>query len=132
MKQIRLFALVLSFALCCSGIAVGRGKPSQPIKKSASEARHPNLAAAQHDIEEAYSKIVAAEKANEFDSDGHAQKAKDLVVEANQELDRAAAKVVAAQKADEFDPNGHAQKAKELIDQANQELNQALQESSKH
>jgi hypothetical protein len=51
---------------------------------------HPNLAAAQHLSTQAFEKIVAAQKANEFDLGGHAQKAKDLLDEVNRELKAAA------------------------------------------
>jgi len=52
--------------------------------------RHPNLAAAQRLTEQAYNKVSAAQVANEFDMDGHAQKAKDLLDQANRELKAAA------------------------------------------
>ena len=52
--------------------------------------KHPNLAAAQRLSDQAYQKIVAAQQANEWDLDGHAQKAKDLLDQANQELKQAA------------------------------------------
>jgi hypothetical protein len=52
--------------------------------------RHPNLSRAQHQVDEAYKSVVAAQQANEFDLGGHAQKAKDLLDQANQELKQAA------------------------------------------
>jgi hypothetical protein len=52
--------------------------------------RHPNLAAAQHLAAQAFERVSAAQKANEFDLGGHAQKAKDLLDEANRELKAAA------------------------------------------
>ncbi len=52
--------------------------------------RHPNIAAAQRLSTQAYEKIVAAQKANEFDMNGHAQKAKDLLDQVNRELKMAA------------------------------------------
>ena len=52
--------------------------------------RHPNLAAAQRLSTQAYEKIVAAQQANEWDMDGHAQKAKELLEQANRELKVAA------------------------------------------
>ena len=55
-----------------------------------SHRHHPNLAAAQHLSTQAYEKVVAAQRANEFDMNGHAQKAKDLLDEANRELKAAA------------------------------------------
>jgi F0F1-type ATP synthase membrane subunit b/b' len=76
---------LLAVALLCSGIVLAQ-KPVQNI----SGKRHPNLAAAQHLCEQAFQKITAAQQANEFDMEGHAQKAKDLLDEANRELKQAA------------------------------------------
>ena len=52
--------------------------------------KHPNLAAAQKLGEQAFEKLEAAQKANEYDMDGHAQKAKDLLKQANAEIKLAA------------------------------------------
>ena len=52
--------------------------------------KHPNLAAAQKLIDAAYEKVTAAQKANEFDMDGHAAKAKDLLEQARAEIKSAA------------------------------------------
>jgi hypothetical protein len=52
--------------------------------------RHPNLAAAQHLIDQAYGKISDAQGANEWDMDGHAAHAKQLLQEANGEIKMAA------------------------------------------
>ncbi|HTZ33647.1 MAG TPA: hypothetical protein VMH31_14400, partial [Methylomirabilota bacterium] len=54
--------------------------------------KHPNLAAAQRLSTEAYEKIKAAQEANEWDMQGHAQKAKDLLEQVNNELKLAAEK----------------------------------------
>ena len=51
---------------------------------------HPNIAAAQRLSRQAYNKIVAAQKANEYDMEGHAQKAKELLDQVNEELKLAA------------------------------------------
>lgn len=75
----------LAAALLCSSI----GFAQQPVR-NVSGKRHPNLAAAQRLTDQAYQKIVAAQQANEFDMDGHAQKAKDLLDQANRELKQAA------------------------------------------
>jgi hypothetical protein len=53
--------------------------------------RHPNLAAAQRLTEQAYNKVSAAQQANEWDMNGHAAKAKDLLDQANRELQAATA-----------------------------------------
>lgn len=61
----------------------------QPVRDISAK-RHPNLAKAQHQTDAAYQSIVAAQQANEFDLGGHAQKAKDLLDQANRELKQAA------------------------------------------
>ena len=52
--------------------------------------KHPALAAAQQLVFDAYERLVKAQEANEFDMDGHAQKAKDLLDVAAGELKAAA------------------------------------------
>jgi hypothetical protein len=59
-------------------------------QQNVSSARHPNLAAAQKLSAEAFEKIGAAQRANEFDMHGHAARAKELLDQANQELKAAA------------------------------------------
>ena len=54
--------------------------------------KHPNLAAAQKLAMQAFDKLEAAQKANEYDLGGHAQKAKDLLKQANEEIKLAAEK----------------------------------------
>jgi hypothetical protein len=61
-------------------------KPARNISGS----RHPNLAAAQTLLGKAYEKVVAAQKANEWDLGGHAEKAKALIDQASAELKLAA------------------------------------------
>jgi hypothetical protein len=61
-----------------------------PPADNVSGKRHPNLAAAQRLSTKAYEKVVAAQQANEWDMAGHAQKAKDLLDQANRELKEAA------------------------------------------
>jgi hypothetical protein len=63
---------------------------AQRPKENVSPGRHPNLAAAQRHCQEAFDRIVAAQKANEWDMNGHAQRAKDLLEKANGELKEAA------------------------------------------
>jgi len=58
--------------------------------RNVSAARHPNLAAAQRLCHQAWEKLVAAQQANEFDMQGHAQKAKDLLDQVNNEIKLAA------------------------------------------
>ena len=85
MNQNRILALVFSLALGC-GIFAFAQRPVDNV----SPARHPNLAAAQRLISEAWEKISVAQKANEFDMQGHAQKAKELLDQANTEIKLAA------------------------------------------
>lgn len=70
-------------------LLVGGYAFAQP-EKNVSKGKHPNLAAAQRMSSNAYEKIVAAQKANEWDMQGHAQKAKNLLEEVNKELKMAA------------------------------------------
>jgi hypothetical protein len=76
---------VLVAALIGGGVAVAQ-KPAQNV----SGQKHPNLAAAQRLSEQAYNKITEAQQANEWDMDGHAAKAKDLLDQVNKELKLAA------------------------------------------
>jgi hypothetical protein len=75
----------LAVALIGGGVAVAQ-KPAENV----SGKRHPNLAAAQRLSQQAFEKITAAQEANEWDMDGHAAKAKDLLDQANQQLKMAA------------------------------------------
>jgi hypothetical protein len=76
---------VLVAALIGGSVAVAQ-KPVEDI----SGKRHPNLAAAQRLSEQAFNKITAAQEANEWDMQGHAAKAKDLLDQVNKELKLAA------------------------------------------
>jgi hypothetical protein len=77
--------VVLGAALVGGGMAVAQ-KPVEDI----SGKRHPNLAAAQRLSQQAWEKITAAQQANEWDMQGHAAKAKELLDQANKELKLAA------------------------------------------
>jgi hypothetical protein len=81
-----LVSSLLGLSLVTAGITIAQGPPERNV----SGARHPNLAAAQRLTDQAFNKIVAAQQANEWDMDGHAQKAKDLLDQANRELKAAA------------------------------------------
>jgi len=72
--------------LVLSASAVFAGEPVVDI----SPRLHPNLAAAQRLSRKAYNRIATAQKANDFDMEGHAQKAKDLLDQVNIELKLAA------------------------------------------
>ena len=77
----RVFAPVIASLLLIGGIAIAE-QPAQNVSKG----KHPNLAAAQRLTNQAFEKISAAQQANEWDMQGHAQKAKDLLDEVNREL----------------------------------------------
>lgn len=82
----KLTQIALAAALA---VTAGAAFAAQPVH-DVSGSRHPNLAAAQKLTDKAYQRIVAAQQANEWDMDGHAAKAKDLLDQANQELKAAA------------------------------------------
>ena len=71
-------------------LIIGGAAVAQRPKDNVSAARHPNLAAAQRLSRQAWEKIVAAQQANEWDLQGHAQKAKELLDQVNNELKMAA------------------------------------------
>jgi hypothetical protein len=84
MLKTRLLAVVVGLLLILGVVAVAQ--PDRDI----SHHRHPNLAAAQRLSQQAFDKIIAAQQANEWDMDGHAQKAKELLEQVNRELKEAA------------------------------------------
>jgi hypothetical protein len=83
---------ILSAALFC-GVGLAQ-EPVEDINKSV----HPVLAAAQHHVVEANNNVTAAQKDNRYDMQGHAEKARDLLVQANNEL-KAAAQAADASRA---------------------------------
>ena len=86
MKISKMFAgAVLAAALIGGGVAVAQ-KPVDNV----SGKRHPNLAAAQRLSQQAWEKTKAAQEANEWDMNGHAAKAKELLDQVNAELKLAA------------------------------------------
>jgi predicted metal-dependent phosphoesterase TrpH len=84
MIKTRILTPVLGFMLVV-GVAIAE----KPVR-NVSGARHPNLAAAQQLSRQAFEKIIAAQRANEWDMEGHAQKAKELLEQVNNELKQAA------------------------------------------
>jgi len=85
MTKTRVLAAFVTLLFLIGGLALAQ-RPAKDINP----ARHPNLAAAQRLSRQAYEKIVAAQEANEWDMQGHAQKAKNLLDEVNNELKQAA------------------------------------------
>jgi hypothetical protein len=84
-KERVVLSCLLGPALLCGGVLLAQ-KPAQNV----SPKRHPNLAAAQRLSEQAFQRITAAQQANEWDMNGHAAKAKELLEQANNELRQAA------------------------------------------
>jgi hypothetical protein len=77
-------------AMLVGGLLVASATLAQRPPENVGPRRHPNIAAAQRLVEQAFNKIVAAQDANEFDLGGHAQKARELLDQANKELKQAA------------------------------------------
>jgi hypothetical protein len=73
---------VLGSVLCVASFAGGVLVAQGP--------RRPNLMAAQDLINRAYDRIVAAQQANEWDMNGHAARAKELLSQAKGEIREAA------------------------------------------
>jgi hypothetical protein len=81
----RVVTPIVASLLLIGGIAI-----AQPPAQNVSKGKHPNLAAAQRLSTEAYEKITKAQEANEWDMQGHAKKAKELLEQVNNELKQAA------------------------------------------
>jgi hypothetical protein len=77
--------VILSSALVLGFVAGG-----VTVAQNVDPNRHPNLYAAQVLIDQAIAKIDAAQHDNEYDMNGHAAHAKDLLMQANHELKEAA------------------------------------------
>ncbi len=75
----------LGLSLLAGGVLVALGQPGENVGR-----RHPNLMAAQHLVDQAYQRIADAQRANEWDMNGHAARAKDLLDQASRELKLAA------------------------------------------
>jgi hypothetical protein len=86
MQRKNLFlASVLAGVLVCGGAVLAQA-PGMTIDAN----KHPNLAEAQHHIQQAYQKIDEAQHVNKEELGGHAEKAKDLLQQADRELKAAA------------------------------------------
>ncbi len=81
----KIVAGVFAAALLASAAAFAQRPP-----ENVSPRKHPNLAAAQRLIEQAFTRISDAQRANEWDMSGHAEKAKKLLDDAGTELKLAA------------------------------------------
>lgn len=85
MTKSRILTPVVASLLVLGGFALAQ-KPVENVSKG----RHPNIAAAQRLSQQAFEKISAAQQANEWDMQGHAAKAKELLEQVNKELKMAA------------------------------------------
>jgi hypothetical protein len=85
MTKTRIITAVFASLLIAGGAAI-----AQRPKEDVSPARHPNLAEAQELIKHAWQKVLDAQKANEWDMNGHAQKAKEALDVADREIKLAA------------------------------------------
>ncbi len=84
-KKSLLVNTISSAVLFCSSVTLAQG-PVQDIDKKVL----PNLAVAQSHVVQANGYIAAAQKDNKYDMHGHAEKARELLVQVNQELKTAA------------------------------------------
>jgi hypothetical protein len=82
----KIISLVIVSTMFLTVSSAFAGEPVENVNPN----KHPNLAAAQRLSRKAYEKIDAAQKANEWDMGGHAQKAKELLDRVNEELKLAA------------------------------------------
>ena len=87
------FAAILGAVLFC-GVTLAQ----EPVV-DIDQARHPNLAEAQRLVVEANQRIAEAQKLNNYDMKGHAEKARQLLAQVNQELRAAATAANAANAA---------------------------------
>ena len=77
---------LLAALLLLAGVAYAEKAPVHNVNAS----HHPNLSEAQRLSHQAWERLEAAQKANEWDLGGHAKKAKELLEQANEEIKAAA------------------------------------------
>lgn len=80
---------VFSAAIALGVLGTAAAGAQEPVE-NVSHGRHGNLAAAQDLARQSYDRLTAAQQANEFDMDGHASRAKDLLRQVNDEIRQAA------------------------------------------
>ena len=85
MKRNILFACLLCAGLIGAGVLLAQ-RPAENINPQ----RHSNLAAAQHDLIEAWGKVDEAQRENKDELGGHASSAKQHIEAADRELKAAA------------------------------------------
>ena len=86
------------FAALCSVVLLGSITMAQDPVMNIDKGRHPNLAEAQRLVAEANRYIHEAQKDNKYDMKGHAERARQLLVQANEELKAAAEAANAAMR----------------------------------
>jgi hypothetical protein len=91
-KNMQVFTAMLTAVLFC-GITLAQ-EPVMDIDKK----KHPNLAEAQRLVVEANRYVAEAQKDNRYDMKGHAEKARQPLVQVNQELKAAAEAANAARE----------------------------------
>jgi len=94
MKRLQVFTAICALVLFC-GLALAQDTPVVNIDKQL----HPNLFQAQTLVLQANQYIALAQKDNAYDMQGHAEKARQFLVQANQELKAAAEAANAANAA---------------------------------
>jgi hypothetical protein len=77
-----------TFLALALAVPVGLAVADPAVNVSAH--RHPNLAAAQQLSAQAFERLTQAQQANEWDLGGHAARAKQLLIQANDEIKAAA------------------------------------------
>jgi predicted lipoprotein with Yx(FWY)xxD motif len=77
---------LLGTAALAAAVAAFAQEPVQNVDPK----RHGNIAAAQNMVRQAYDRITVAQQDNRYDLGGHANRAKDLLRQANQQLKLAA------------------------------------------
>ena len=85
-RRTSLLQSLLVLALLCVGMLFAQERPAENINPNL----HPHLAKAQRLCDQAYDALVEAQGANDFDMEGHAAKAKQLLVEASHQMKAAA------------------------------------------
>ena len=81
-RRISVLYTLLVLGLLCVGVLLAQQRPADNINPKL----HPFLAEAQRMCNQSYDKLVEAQGANDFDMEGHAAKAKQLLVEASHEM----------------------------------------------
>lgn len=79
----------IAAAVACLALLSSPALAKEPVE-NINQKTHPNLAKAQHLSRDAFDRITKAQKANEYDMEGHAARAKELLQQVNEELKLAA------------------------------------------